>query len=362
MFMQCIRVEVWPRCGRRLSAMAAESLLQKRSYSSRARGANRHFGSRWLADWWSSLAELVPSPPVHQSTIPHCPLPAVCRPTAGKLSSPTPYRILSLCMGFIIEAVATYAAYIYALCGLVALYHIYKVWLVRSERRQAVFSLEREKAMRELFGIFYVAMLLVGLMGVTYFVSTTLAQAVEPIVAESRSPQPNLPFMPTPTTTPLPITLTPVVNAVVSLPTPTAPATGTVSADTTVQLTAEASPAPETPTPVPAAPAASSPACGDPRAAISSPGNGQTVSGVISIQGTAMHESFQYYKVEFAPGANASGGFVYLGGGNSPVQGGVLANVDTAALGPGQWTLRLVVVDQTGNFPDPCAVTITVGG
>jgi hypothetical protein len=268
-------------------------------------------------------------------------------------------------MGFIIEAVATYAAYIYALCGLVALYHIYKVWLVRSERRQAVFSLEREKAMRELFGIFYVAMLLVGLMGVTYFVSTTLAQAVKPIVAESRSPQPDLPFMPTPTTTPLPVTLTPVVNVAVTLPTPTAVSTSTVVSEVTVDASeqnAEASPEPETPTPPPPVPVAAAPACGDPGAAISSPGNGQNVNGMVSILGTAMHENFQYYKVEFAPGANATGGFVYLGGGNSPVQGGVLANVDTAALGPGEWTLRLVVVDQTGNFPDPCAVTISVGG
>ncbi len=281
----------------------------------------------------------------------------------SKLSSLAAYRILTHCMGFIIEAVATYAAYIYALCGLVALYHIYKVGLVRSERRQAVFSLEREKAMRELFSIFYVAMLLVGLMGVTYFVSTTLAQAVEPVVADSRNPQPDLPFMPTPTTTPLPVTLTPVVNAVLSLPTPTAPVTGTVAAEATTEpLAAEASPAPETPTPPPAAPVASAPACADPSASISSPGNGQTVNGVVSVLGTATHPSFQYYKVEFAPGPNATGGFVYLGGGNSPVQGGVLANVDTAALGPGQWTLRLVVVDQTGNFPDPCAVAITVGG
>jgi len=243
-------------------------------------------------------------------------------------------------MGFIIEAVATYAAYAYALCGLVALYHIYKVWLVRSERRQAVFSLEREKAMRELFGIFYVAMLLVGLMGVTYFVSTTLAQAVEPLVADSRNPQPDLPFMPTPTNTPLPVTLTPVSNAVVTLPTPTVPSTSTVANEGNIQLTVEASPVAETPTPAPPPAVASSPACGDPRAAISSPGNGQSVSGVVSVVGTAMHDSFQYYKVEFAPGASASGGFVYLGGGNSPVQGGVLANVDTAALGPGQWTLR----------------------
>ncbi len=265
-------------------------------------------------------------------------------------------------MGFIIEAVATYSAYIYALCGLVALYHIYKVWLVRSERRQAVFSLEREKAMRELFGIFYIAMLLVGLMGVTYFVSTTLAQAVEPIVAEARSPQPSLPFMPTPTNTPLPVTLTPVSNAVVNLPTPTAPATGTVTSEVNVELTSEPNPTPETPTPEPPPPVVAAATCGNGNAAISSPANGQSVSGVVSVIGTASHEAFQYYKVEFAPGANATGGFVYLGGGNSPVQGGVLANVDTAALGPGQWTLRLVVVDQTGNFPDPCAVTISVGG
>lgn len=58
-------------------------------------------------------------------------------------------------------------------------------WGCAIERRQAVFSLEREKAMRELFRHSDVAMLLVGLMGVTYFVSTTLAQAVEPVVADA---------------------------------------------------------------------------------------------------------------------------------------------------------------------------------
>ena len=97
-------------------------------------------------------------------------------------------------MAFIIEALATYASYIYAACGLVALYHIYKLWQVRSERRQAVFSLEREKAVRELFAIFYVAMILLAVMGGTYFVSTTLAEAVEPITAQSRDPNPALPF------------------------------------------------------------------------------------------------------------------------------------------------------------------------
>jgi hypothetical protein len=267
-------------------------------------------------------------------------------------------------MGFVIEAVARYQAYIYAVCGLVALYHLYKVWVVRSERRQAVFSLEREKALRELLGIFYVAMLLLAFMGVTYFVSNTLAAAVQPLVAEARNPNPSLPFVSTPTPTPLPVT--PTVAAV--LPSPTAPITGTAAGPGTPAApgTPNGSPTPtaaETPTPPPAPPpVAAAPACADPRSIISSPGNGQSVSGIVSVVGTAAHDSFQYYKVEFAPGANADGGFVYLGGGSAPVQGGVLANVDTNALGPGTWTLRLVVVDQTGNFPPPCTVTVNVGG
>ncbi len=273
-------------------------------------------------------------------------------------------------MGFVIEAVARYQAYIYAVCGLVALYHIYKVWVVRSERRQAVFSLEREKALRELLGIFYVALILLGLMGTTYFVSNTLASAVEPLLAQSRDPQPDLPFVSTPTPTPLPVT--PTIPAV--LPTPTVPTTGTVTAGATPAVaagtptdgaasnTAAATPA-ETAAPSPAPPpVASAPGCGDPRATITSPSSGQSVSGVVSVVGTASHDAFQYYKVEFAPGADAEGGFVYLGGGSAPVQGGVLANVDTNALGPGTWTLRLVVVDQTGNFPPPCTVTVNVGG
>ncbi len=265
-------------------------------------------------------------------------------------------------MGFLIEAVSTYSAYIYAACGLVALYHIYRVWQVRSERRQAVFSLEREKAVRELYGIFYVAMVLLITMGLTYFVSTTLAAAVEPIVSESRSPQPNLPFVPTPTNTPLAIlpTNTPggllVEPTATAVPTTTLQVTPTAVTDTENAETPEPGPTAAPPAPPPVAAAF----CSDPRSAITSPGNGQAVSGSIAILGTANHESFQYYKVEFAPGANAEGGFVYLGGGSNPVQDGVLTTVDSAALGPGAWTLRLVVVDQTGNFPAPCSVTIVV--
>ncbi len=252
-------------------------------------------------------------------------------------------------MGFVIQYVANYAPWIYAICGLVALYHIYKIWLVRAERRQAVFSLEREKAVRDTYNIFAVAMILLLTMGFTYFISTTLAAAVKPLVNEALSPTPPLPFVPTPTNTPLPSTPTATQG-------PTAPI---IVADTPTPLQQQEAIATKTPTPVPA-PAVQAPNCPDSRSVLLRPGNNEVVHGVVNVIGSATHEDFQYYKVEYAAGANASGGFSYLAGNNHPVVNNVLASIDTGTLANGTWTLRLVVVDQTGNFPPPCQVTISV--
>jgi hypothetical protein len=117
----------------------------------------------------------------------------------------------------------------------------------------------------------------------------------------------------------------------------------------------------ETPTPEPTAtPAVVAAACGDGRSLISGPGVGQVVSGVTPISGVANHENFQFYKLEFAPGANAGGGFTYFGGGQVQIGGGVLGNLDTTVLPNGEYTIRLTVVDQVGNFPPPCDVTVVV--
>ena len=249
-------------------------------------------------------------------------------------------------MGFLIQYVANYAPWIYATCGLVALYQIYKIWLVRAERRQAVFSLEREKAIRDTYNIFAVAMILLLLMGLTYFVSTTLATAVEPLVAEALEPDPELPFVPTPTNTPLSATPTPTMTPT-QLP--------VIVEEPLAEETEEV----PTATPVPA-PVVQAPNCPDDRARLFRPGNNEVVRGVVNVIGTASHDHFQYYKIESAPGSQAAGGFVYIGGSNSPVINNVLASVDTNGLGNGSWTLRLIVVDQTGNFPPPCQVTISV--
>lgn len=258
-------------------------------------------------------------------------------------------------MNIIIKNIADYAAWIYFTCGVIALYQLYRTWLVRAERRQAVFSLEREKAVRDLGNIFSTALVLLLVMGVTYFTSTTLVKALAaslPTDAATIEDEfgPGLNF-PTPTFTP---------SSVVLIGTPAAPAaltqTTVITAAETPTLSAVTPTAiPPTATP---APIVQAPACPDQRAVILRPGTNETVSGSVSMVGTATHENFQYYKVEYAPAG--AGAFSYLAGDKNPVVNGFLATVNTNTLGNGAWTLQLTVVDQTGNWPPPCQVTIVV--
>ena len=77
------------------------------------------------------------------------------------------------------------------------------------------------------------------------------------------------------------------------------------------------------------------------------------------IVGTAQHDQFDYYKLELAPsGANQS--FSYFDGAERPVAGGLLGNLNSGAVANGTYTVQLVVVDSTGNYPEPCRVTVTV--
>ena len=289
-------------------------------------------------------------------------------------------------MGIVIQSVANYAPWIYAICGLVALYQLYKIWAVRSERKQAVFSLEREKAIHDTYSILAIALILLATMGFTYFMSTTLAQAVEPLVAEALAPTPALPFLPTPTNTPLPVTPTPVWTATLvsggiggpiegtqdgtpdattgdALDGPASddPASEENADEPTPVLEPTATPVLETPTPTPeTAPVVVAPACPDQRSLLIRPGQNEVVSGVVNFIGSATHESFQFFKLEGAPGTSISGQPMYLGGGNAPVVSDFLASIDTTTMSNGVWTIQLIVVDQTGNWPPPCQVTVTV--
>jgi cytoskeletal protein RodZ len=192
------------------------------------------------------------------------------------------------------------------------------------------------------------------------------AEPVEPAAEAPANPAGDLILVPT--ATPEQAAVAPVVEqpaAVVEAPTaapalPTAtpvPPTPTLEPPTATPVL----PPTEAPTPEPPpAPVVAAPACGDPRSVISAPGVGQALAGVTAISGVATHESFQFYKLEFAAGANAGGGFTYFGGGQVQIAGGVLGNLDTTVLPNGEYTIRLTVVDQVGNFPPPCDVSVVV--
>jgi hypothetical protein len=160
----------------------------------------------------------------------------------------------------------------------------------------------------------------------------TVTETTGPLVASTLTP------------TPLPPTITPTPTATKELPTRPVRPTDTPDVVAT-----------ETPVVRP-------PNCPDPNVRITSPGVNQVVTGNYSLRGTANIPSFQYYKIEVGPGSSPRdhewtvvGQLHY-----NPVVGGVLGTFNSGDYPPGTYTLRLVVVDQTGNYPSPCDVTVSV--
>jgi hypothetical protein len=84
-------------------------------------------------------------------------------------------------------------------------------------------------------------------------------------------------------------------------------------------------------------------------AAITSPAAGATVSGRVTIVGTATHSRFSYYKVEYKSGNNPA---VLVDGvlHKNQVISGTLATWDSEKVPDGPYDLILTVVDNTGNY------------
>ena len=160
-------------------------------------------------------------------------------------------------------------------------------------------------------------------------------------------------LLPPPTQTPVP------TAAPSATPTPTPSPTPTDEPE-------EVAPPPQQEPPPPAIVPVT---CADSRLAISSPGIDQTVSGLVPITGRATHERFNFYKLEFAPGTNASQGFTWFDGSDrsgaggakgGPVENGTLGNFNSTGVANGAYTIRLTVVDTSSNYPSPCQVSINV--
>lgn len=118
-----------------------------------------------------------------------------------------------------------------------------------------------------------------------------------------------------------------------------------------------------TPTPKPIAVAPTStpvtaPTCNTPGAQITSPAPGARLTERYNyIIGTANINRFHHWKIEYS--TNPNGGWMYLLERDYPINNDKLMMLDASTVPRGPYGLRLTVVDETGNYPQPCEVWFT---
>jgi hypothetical protein len=248
-------------------------------------------------------------------------------------------------MDQVLRLIADYQWWIYGVFGLILLFYLRRAILARREGARSIFKLEQEQAHARYTRSVAVAAIIVLILAIVFVLSNPVLPTREVV-----TPEPTLTVTTGPlvastlTPTPPPATITPTATATQVRP------TRPVRPSATPEVIAT-----ETPVVRPAA-------CSNPGVRITSPGVNQVVRGNVPLRGSANTANFDYYKVEVGPGSNPRDHEWTVVGAlhRSAVANGVLETFNSGAYAPGAYTLRLVVVDQTGNYPTPCRVTVTV--
>lgn len=207
--------------------------------------------------------------------------------------------------------------------GLWGLIFIRRFVLAWQELRGAVFGLEREKAQSRLNQSASILVLLLSIAVVEFVLVSFIAPALP---GANLLPTPTLDLLATPTTT---LAVDQLENRA-----------GT-DALTGVPLQAT-----------------QFPGCIPGQINITSPSNGQEVSGVIEITGAANIPNFGFYKFEIKRPDESL--WLTIQAGNSVVDNGKLGDWDTTRLTPGEYQLGLVVVDNQAQSSPACIIQVRV--
>jgi hypothetical protein len=245
-------------------------------------------------------------------------------------------------MTLLIRLIAKYALWIYVLCGLGMLFYLRTAMAARHEGSQAIYSLERESAAKQVYrssGMILVLLLIV--VGVY-----TLSHYVE-------VPAPNT----SPIEVPTPVTEAATPTRAVGSPTPSEPtltveptATRRARPPTVILPTIEQ----ETPTPQ-VAPAA----CPHPNVQVSQPGQSQVINQGIEVRGTAHKEMFDRYEFKFQSQDIPNDDWHWVQTFQTPVENGNLGFWTTSHLPPGRYRFMLIAIDKTGNSQE-CIVPVVI--
>lgn len=241
------------------------------------------------------------------------------------------------------------------------------------ERRYTPFPIEREEASAALRGALLIMLVLIAILGTTFYIDRVLLADLPSAGAEQSfwERAQNIFIPPTPPAIGLP-TQEDEEGETPEGETPqeeSAEPNQENSPESTPEGTAieeegtateEESPAiEETATPIIMLSEEPVAACEAPGVNITSPANGEVISGDVVIMGNAAIDGFQSYKIEYGQGISPDS-FDLLGEKLDPVEEGLLLDGVTDSFTSGLWTLRLTVLDEAGNAPTPCEIKIVI--
>ena len=249
-------------------------------------------------------------------------------------------------MAVIPDLIVRYAGILYALCALGAFFYVWGAFQARRREELTIFGKEREDAVSQEQHSWLLAAVCVSMAVGVYLVSSFVAPRLE-IEQDAEvviTPTSLVNLVTPPTSTPLP-------------PTPTATS---ASFPTVAPIATPLSRPPDTPTPAPTIEGGApvNAACISAGTQIITPRNGDQVSGIVEVRGTASLPDFLFYKFELQWPASEE--WVTIQSFDTPVAGGILGRWDTSLLEPGTYKFRLVVADSTYNYPEPCVISIVI--
>ncbi len=221
-------------------------------------------------------------------------------------------------MGEILRFFKENEVFIYLVLGIFAIWQFRKFFLAWGELRNAAFGLERQSAQSRLNWVTTV-LIFILMLGMVEFMLVSFV--VPTVPAASPLETPTLDLLASPTIT--------------------------MEAD---QLSANS-------TPVPTVEMLNG-NCVPGLVDIISPKEGDSVQGIVEIIGSADIPNFAFYKFEMAAMNDTS--WLTIQAGEIITIEGRLGYWDTSLLDPGEYALRLIVVDYQGQTTEPCVVQVRV--
>lgn len=208
--------------------------------------------------------------------------------------------------------------FIYLVLGLFAIWQLRKFILAWGELRNAAFVLERQNAQYRLNRVTTVLIFIV-MLGIVEFMLVSFVVPTVPAASPIETPTLDLLASPTITVDPnLPVletTQIPTLDSLISN-------------------------------------------CVPGKVDIIAPGEGDSVRDIVEIIGSADIPNFAFYKFEMAALNDTS--WLTIQAGETITTEGRLGYWDTSLLNPGDYALRLIVVDNQGQSTEPCVVQVRV--